>query len=210
METINYWIQHYGYGGIYVLLMLGIVGVPVPDETLLALSGFLSFKGELSLFPAFLSGFLGSITGITISYFIGRGFGKVVLGKYGHYIHLTKERLDNARKWFDKIGRWALLFGYFIPGVRHVISLLAGSTKMKFPEFALYTYIGGFIWAATFISIGYFFGEKWQKIMEAVHHHIIISSIVLILIIAGAIVLRNYILSKRTPPEEQPGAAASK
>ncbi|MGE5353243.1 MAG: DedA family protein [Acidobacteriota bacterium] len=205
METINYWIQHYGYGGIYMLLMLGIVGVPVPDETLLALSGFLAFKGELSLIPAFLSGFLGSITGITISYFIGRGFGRVFLEKYGHYIHLTKERLEKAREWFKKIGKWALLFGYFIPGVRHVISLLAGSTKMNYPEFAIYTYVGGFIWASTFISIGYFFGEKWQKIMEAVHHHIIISSIVLILVITGVILFRNYLINKKSVPAKEAG-----
>ncbi|MCU7492211.1 MAG: DedA family protein [Bacteroidota bacterium] len=205
METINYWIQHYGYGGIYVLLMLGIVGVPVPDETLLALSGFLAFKGELSLIPVFFSGFLGSITGITISYFIGRGFGKVFLEKYGHYIHITKERLEKAHVWFKKIGKWALLFGYFIPGVRHVISLLAGSTKMNYPEFALYTYAGGFIWASTFISIGYFFGEKWQKVMEAIHRHIIISSIVLIIVITGVILLRNYWLNKKSIPAKDPG-----
>lgn len=206
METINYWIQHYGYGGIYVLLMLGIVGIPVPDETLLAVSGFLSYKGELSLIPAFLAGFLGSITGITISYFIGRGFGKVVLEKYGHFFHLTKERLEKAREWFRKIGKWALLFGYFIPGVRHVISILAGTTKMNYPEFALYTYTGGFIWAGTFISIGYFFGEKWQKAMEAIHRHIIISSIVLIVIIVGAILLRNYLANKKSVPAKEPGS----
>lgn len=188
-----------------MLLMLGIVGVPVPDETLLALSGFLAFKGELSLIPVFFSGFLGSITGITISYFIGRGFGKVFLEKYGHYIHITKERLEKAHVWFKKIGKWALLFGYFIPGVRHVISLLAGSTKMNYPEFALYTYAGGFIWASTFISIGYFFGEKWQKVMEAIHRHIIISSIVLIIVITGVILLRNYWLNKKSIPAKDPG-----
>ncbi|MCU7496487.1 MAG: DedA family protein [Ignavibacteria bacterium] len=197
METLNYWIQHYGYGGIYALLMLGIVGVPVPDETLLALSGFLAFKGELSLLPAFLAAFLGSITGITISYFIGRGFGRAVLEKYGHYIHLSRERLEKSRLWFKKIGRWALLLGYFIPGLRHIISLLAGSAKMNYPEFALYTYAGGFIWAATFISIGYYFGEKWKNILQAIHHHIILSSIVLILLVSGIIIIRNFLAKKK-------------
>ncbi|MGE5402855.1 MAG: DedA family protein [Ignavibacteriales bacterium] len=192
MDTIEFWIHHYGYGGIYVLLMLGIVGIPVPDETLLALSGFLAYKGELKLIPVVLSAFAGSISGITISYFIGRGFGKIVLEKYGHFFHLTSERLDKAHEWFARIGRWALVLGYFIPGVRHVIAILAGSTRLKLSEFMLYTYTGGFIWTATFISIGYFFGEKWKNILNAIHHHIIISSAVLLLIVVLVIAYRIY------------------
>lgn len=196
METINIWISHYGYAGIFGLLLLGIVGLPVPDETLIAFTGFLISKGELSLLPAFFSAFLGSIAGITISYFLGRVFGKFVLEKFGKYIHLDSEKLEKAHKWFSKMGRWALVFGYFIPGVRHVISIFAGSSKLEFPEFALFTYIGGFIWVSVFLSLGFFFGENWQKILGNIHRHIIIFSIILIVIVFSVIYIRNRLRAK--------------
>jgi membrane protein DedA with SNARE-associated domain len=53
--------------GIFGLLMRGIVGIPVPDETLLVFTGYLIFKHELDPLPAFASGFLGSICGISRS-----------------------------------------------------------------------------------------------------------------------------------------------
>jgi membrane protein DedA with SNARE-associated domain len=51
MDSSTYWVTHYGYGGIFVLLMLGIVGIPIPDESLLAFAGYLVSKGELQLLP---------------------------------------------------------------------------------------------------------------------------------------------------------------
>ncbi|MDP4192564.1 MAG: DedA family protein [Bacteroidota bacterium] len=203
METLNFWITHYGYAGIFSLLLLGIVGLPVPDETLIALTGFLVYKGELTLLPAFFSAFLGSCAGITVSYFIGRGFGKFILEKYGRFIHLDNEKLDRAHNWFNRVGRWALIFGYFIPGVRHIISIFAGSSRLEYPEFALFTYTGGFIWISTFLSLGYFFGEKWQIILKNIHNHIIISSSVIIIAIILIVYLKtNFSKKKKSISED--------
>jgi membrane protein DedA with SNARE-associated domain len=71
-EMLYHWITVYGYFGVFALLMLGIIGLPVPDETVLALVGYLAFRGDLQLVPAYLAGFLGSICGISLSYLIGR------------------------------------------------------------------------------------------------------------------------------------------
>ncbi len=193
METLHYLIIHYGYFGIFVLLMFGIVGLPVPDETLITLSGYLVFKGELHLIPTFFAAYLGSITGISVSYAIGSTFGHHVLIKYGHYIHVTEERLEKAHAWFEKIGRWALVVGYFIPGVRHVVAIFAGASELQMWEFGLFAYSGALLWAVTFFSIGYFFGEKWKIVLDIVNRHIIVISIaVLVVIIALYFVKKNW------------------
>ncbi len=193
METLHYLIIHYGYFGIFVLLMFGIVGLPVPDETLITLSGYLVFKGELHLVPTFLAAYIGSITGISVSYAIGSTFGHRVLIKYGHYIHITEERLEKAHAWFEKIGRWSLVIGYFIPGVRHVIAIFAGASELQMWEFGLFAYSGALLWAVTFFSIGYFFGEKWQVVLNMVNHHIIVISIfALVVLIALYFVKKNW------------------
>ncbi len=181
METLHHLITHYGYFGIFTLLMFGIVGLPVPDETLLALSGFLVSRGELHIIPTFIAAYLGSITGISISYAIGSTFGHHILLKYGHFIHITEARLQKAHDWFEKIGRWTLLLGYFIPGVRHVVAILAGASELQMWEFALFSYTGGFIWTATFILLGYYFGIHWKSVLYAVDHRVIIISIAAIL-----------------------------
>jgi len=197
MDTLFIWISHYGYFGIFSLLVLGIVGLPVPDETLLTLSGFLIYKGTLHWIPTFLSAYLGSITGISISYAIGSTFGHRILIKYGHYIHITEERLQKAHNWFEKIGRWTLLIGYFIPGIRHIVAIFAGTSELQLWEFALFAYTGGLIWTATFLSVGYFFGDKWSSVLDIINHHVIILTIVFLVLIIFYLLYKKIYKSKK-------------
>jgi len=197
MDTLLIWISHYGYLGIFSLLVLGIIGLPVPDETLLTLSGFLIYKGTLHWIPTFLSAYLGSITGISVSYAIGSTFGHHLLKKYGHYIHITEERLQKAHNWFEKIGRWALLFGYFIPGIRHVIAIIAGTSELQIWEFALFAYTGGLLWTATFLSVGYFFGDNWSIVLETVNHHIILLTIAVLIILLFVFLFKKFRKNKK-------------
>src|SRR6266540_5084458 len=162
-QQVFHWISQNGYPAIFFLLVLGIVGLPVPDETLLTFTGYLVFANHLHLFPAYLSAAGGSICGITISYLLGRTFGLALLNKYGRYIHLSEARINQAHQWFEHAGRWGLTFGYFIPGVRHFTAYAAGMSYLEFHIFALFAYAGALVWAATFITLGYFLGERWQE-----------------------------------------------
>jgi membrane protein DedA with SNARE-associated domain len=197
MDTLLIWISHYGYLGIFSLLVFGIVGLPVPDETLLTLSGFLIYKGTLHLVPTFLAAYFGSITGISISYAIGSTFGHRILIKYGHYIHITEERLQKAHNWFEKTGRWTLIIGYFIPGVRHIVAIFAGTSELQLWEFALFAYTGGLIWTTTFLSVGYFFGDRWSSILDIINHHIIIFTIVFLVLITFYLLYKKIYKSKK-------------
>jgi len=162
-------IAQYGYAAIYALLMLGIVGLPVPDETLLALSGHLVQSGTLRLAPAFASALLGSMTGITVSYLIGRTGGVRLVHKYGARFHLTPERLERAHGFFERAGHWSLVAGYFIPGVRHFVALVAGTSGLEAHVFAVFAYSGAVVWVSTFLSLGYFLSYEWIPVMKRLH-----------------------------------------
>src|ERR1039458_7540610 len=82
------WITQYGYLAIFSLLMLGIVGLPVPDETLLTFVGYLVYRGHLSLAPAYCTALAGSLCGITLSYTLGRIFGLPLIHRYGRYVRI--------------------------------------------------------------------------------------------------------------------------
>jgi membrane protein DedA with SNARE-associated domain len=58
------------------------------------------------------------------------------------------------------------MIGYFIPGIRHLIALVAGSTAMDYRVFALFAYSGAIFWSALFIGAGYSFGEGWAEFPE--------------------------------------------
>ncbi len=197
MEFISHWIVSYGYFGIYTLLMLGIVGIPVPDETLLAFAGYLVYTGKLSLLPTMISAFLGSITGITLSFIIGKSFGLYLLRKYGKYIHITEERIEKAHQWFEKIGRWSLVLGYFIPGVRHLTALIAGSAKLETYEFVIFAYSGALVWSSLFILLGYFIGEQWSTEIEKIQHHLMLASIIVTAFVILAFVVHRVYINKK-------------
>lgn len=177
MELVNEWIAQYGYAGIFSLLVLGIVGLPVPDETLLVFSGYLVYRGQLHLLPTIAAAFLGSLCGISVSYTLGRLTGYFFIEKYGSKVHIKMERVHQVREWFRRLGRFALTFGYFIPGVRHLTAYVAGASELEAPVFALFAYAGALLWSTSFILLGYFLGEQWNRVSGQVHRYLAIGGL---------------------------------
>jgi membrane protein DedA with SNARE-associated domain len=187
------WITQYGYAAIFSLLVLGVVGLPVPDETLLTFTGYLVFTGHLSPVPAFLSAFAGSASGITISYLLGRTFGLKLIHRYGKYLRITEEHINKAHAWFARVGHWGLTFGYFVPGVRHLTAYAAGMSDVEPRQFALFAYSGAALWAASFISLGYFLGERWHAVQKNVDSYLMGVAIALLILAIGYLVWRKWL-----------------
>lgn len=158
-QTLSFWLIHYGSFVLFVLLALGIIALPIPEETLLVISGALMHSGHLQIPQTLLAACLGSITGITGSYLIGKLAGDYITNRQGKWIDLLKNHLQTAHYWFERFGKWSLFIGYFIIGVRHFTGLVAGMSRLDFKSFALYAYSGAFFWSSTFLTIGYFFGR---------------------------------------------------
>ena len=89
MDILIHWIKSYGYLGVFASQMLGMFGLPVPDETILTFTGFLVYKDYLHPVPAVLAAYLGSICGITVNYLAGRFIGFPLLHKYGSFLRLS-------------------------------------------------------------------------------------------------------------------------
>ncbi len=161
METAQQWIIGYGYVALFSILMLGIIGAPFPDDLVLLFSGYLISAGYLKPVPALASAFFGSVCGITVSYGLGRLLGFPAVERYGHHLRIKQETYHRMSDWYNRFGRWGLLIGYFIAGVRHWTAFLAGVSKLKMPSFALFAYTGALLWAVSLLSTGYVLGEEW-------------------------------------------------
>jgi membrane protein DedA with SNARE-associated domain len=180
MEALLGWLSHYGYAGLFGLLVLGIVGLPIPDETLLVFSGYLISTRRLHPALTFVTAFCGSVCGISLSYTIGRTLGHGLVLRYGRLLRVTEARIERVHGWFHRIGDWILVVGYFVPGVRHFTALVAGMSELEYGTFARFAYAGAAIWVSTFLLIGYFVGENWRAALSLVHRYTLLFTVVLV------------------------------
>ena len=193
MESIFQLVTQYGYGAIFALMMFGIVGIPIPDETILTFAGYLVSRNILLLHFTLLSAFLGSVSGITVSYELGKRLGLPFLHRYGKKFSLTEEKISKAQKWYDRYDRWVLVVGYFIPGVRHVSAFVAGLSGLRYRTFALFAYSGALVWSVSFVLLGLIVGAEWRDISERIRGHLLLGSGILAVVVAAAVVVRLMI-----------------
>jgi membrane protein DedA with SNARE-associated domain len=176
MESLFTWLGQHGYPGLFFLLMFGILGLPIPDETLLVFCGYLIYKGRLHAPQAFAAGFAGSVCGITLSYLLGLKFSRDAIYRYGKYVRITPDHVEEVTRWFYRIGLWLLSVGYFVPGFRHFTALVAGMSQLSVGRFAAFAYPGAAVWVATFLTLGYVFGEGWEHTSQLVHRYTLIAT----------------------------------
>jgi membrane protein DedA with SNARE-associated domain len=197
-QSLLGWIAHYGNIALFGLLVLGIVGAPVPDETLLLFAGVLAGRGSLAPVGTYAAAIGGAVSGITVSYLLGRGAGMTVVHRYGHYLHIETENLDHARASFHRIGKWLLMFGYFIPGVRHFTALMAGAVALEPATFAGFAYTGACLWSVSFVSLGWYLGDRWASVAAALTYHgRMAAAVVAILAAAVWLVRRAWVRRRR-------------
>lgn len=166
MEHIEAFLAGYGYFAIFFLLMLGIVGPLIPDDTILVLSGFAASAGKLDLATTIAVAYAGSVCGISLSYALGRTGAIEVIQRWPFAQRSIGKHMPTVEKWFEKYGKWTLFFGYFIAGVRHFTALTAGMSKLPLRIFMVYAYPGGLLWVVSFILVGYFVGDRWKYLKD--------------------------------------------
>jgi membrane protein DedA with SNARE-associated domain len=183
-------VIHYGYIGLYLILGTSILGIPIPDETLMVFIGFLTYEGKLNSILAILSAASGSISGITVAYLLGRLFEQKMM----HHLrkHAGNELLNKAFNWYQRHGGKLLTIGYFIPGVRHLSGYIAGLTRLSYRSFAFFAYLGAVLWVSTWLMVGRLLGSRWETLLPIVHRYALILGVSAILLF-----LAFYLLYKK-------------
>lgn len=188
---VQHFMHHYGYGGVFIVLLLEMIGIPFPAETTLTFSGVAWINGTFSLFPLIFFATLGNVAGSSITYFIGRFLGRNVILRFGKFVGITDEKLGRAEAKFQQYQIRALLVCKFIAGVRILIPYLAGLNRMPFFLFTLYNTLIALIWTTLFIVFGRYLGALWH------HYHHFLHGRLFLVILLGVFSLMLYKVIKK-------------
>jgi membrane-associated protein len=160
---LNEIISNYGawtYGILFFVIFMetGFVVTPfLPGDSLLFAAGTFAAMGALNPIYLFLLLALAAVIGDTINYSIGAYIGPRAFS--GEIKFLKQEHLDRTQEFYEKHGGKTIILARFIPIIRTFAPFVAGVGTMRYRRFITYNVVGGIVWVAIFISLGYFFGN---------------------------------------------------
>lgn len=206
---------HWGYLAIFFSVLLGNVGLPVPEETILGLAGYLSWRGNLRLPIVLAVGVLSAVAGDNLGYWVGRRYGYLAIERYGRRVLLAGERLEQARAFVARYGFIAVFLARFVAGLRFLAGPTAGAMGLRFSSFFISNVLGATLYVPAAVGIGYAIGygagdrlERLRGAIGAVEHAVLIAAL-----LATAILLgwrwRKTLRSKdalKEPTDERKGA----
>jgi membrane protein DedA with SNARE-associated domain len=193
-------ISQLGYAGIFFLMMLESMVVPVPSEFVMPFAGFLVAQGSFNAVLVILTSTLGSITGSLIFYYIGKTKGHTLVQKYGKYVLVDNEDIKKTEAWFNKRGDLTIFLARLIPVVRHLISLIAGIGNMNVKKFTIYTILGAALWNGILTYLGLFLGQHWNEVSQYLEG---LDIIIVVLLIAGCLYFVYRHLGRKKKTMEQ-------
>lgn len=156
-------INSAGYIGIFLAMFMEGIITPIPSEMIVPFGGYLAYQGKMEIWAVVLVATLGSTAGSTVSYFLAQKLGRPVLLKFGRYIGIDDETVSRSERFFAKRGKFSVLFGHMVPGIRSIISYPAGICKMDLKVFLVFTFIGGLVWNSVLATVGFFLGDQWMN-----------------------------------------------
>src|SRR5947208_1525923 len=159
-----------GLAGVFVLMVPESACIPIPSEATMLFAGFNVSKGHYTLLEATAVGAAANVVGSWIAYAIGY-YGRIeLLEKHGRKLHIKKEHLERADRWFATRGEVTVFFARMLPIIRTFISLPAGAARMPFWRFTIFTLLGCIPWVFMLAFIGKSAGDNWTSWKDYLHY----------------------------------------
>ena len=159
-----------GYPGVFALMALSNLLLPIPSQLVLPLAGFLVGKGQFSFSLVFLASTAGALASTLVLYALGRWVGEEsvrrFVKRFGRFLLVGESDLYKASRWFGRHGGKAVLIGRLVPGVGSFVSVPAGIGGMSLARFLAYTILGNCLWNGVFLGLGWALGDEWMLVVR--------------------------------------------
>ena len=181
-------INDLGVAGVALLTMTsGVIGMPGSEPTML-FAGFNVSEGHLSMLGILVFGVLGDMLGASIAYAIGYWGREEIVERHGNKLHISKQRLDRAHRWFERFGAPVIVVSRCIPFARAAFPYAAGVARMGHGRFLLFGTIGSIIWISALGVLGNAVGSQWQSWRHNLEYVDYVAAALLVAAIAYLIV----------------------
>ncbi len=182
-----------GYAGIFYIMTLDSLMIPLGSEAVMTLAGVLAFEGKFNFWVVVVVALVASMLGSSLSWLIGKYGGRKILEKYGKYVLIRKREIERGDQFFRKHGEAAVMFGRLIPLLRTYISLPAGVARMPFGRFSVFTLAGSAAFIIVLMTLGYEFASQIQGILasESLYSLIGAGLVVLVVIVLFVVGIRR-------------------
>ena len=200
-EWITSTMNSLGYLGIGLLMFLENLFPPIPSELIMPFAGFTATdpNSKIQVVPAIAAGVVGTILGAIPWYYAGLLLGQqrlqLLASRYGKWIGISGEDIEKSTNWFQKHGSKAVLFGRLVPGIRTLISIPAGISKMPVVPFFIYSTIGTIAWVTLLTYAGYFLGKNYKLVEDYID---VITKVVVFGVLLAIASFIGYRLWKRS------------
>ena len=163
LETVSNFIllivRDTGYLGVFLLMFLESMNLPISSEIIMPFSGFLAVSGIFNFWLVVFLGALGNLFGSLFSYWLG------FLSRKGLLKNANSKNIERAKKWLFFFGDWTAFISRVLPIVRTFISFPLGVLGVKsIWKFSVLTFSGSFIWSFFLAWLGFILGENWQSL----------------------------------------------
>jgi membrane protein DedA with SNARE-associated domain len=185
MPDISGIIEHFPYAGLFILLILGGMGLPFPEDVTLILCGFLISHEVVKIVPALIVVYAGLLLADFILYSIGKKYGRMIVTNKRFHKILPQERLSIFEDKFNKKGLLVILFGRHLIGLRAQLFIVAGVVRMPALKFVLVDAFTSILTMILMIGAGYLGGNSLQIIKKDISRieHVAIFLAILLLVV---------------------------
>ena len=208
IQRVETWYaENMSYGTITALMAIESSFIPFPSEIVIPPPAYVANDPSSSLhttdsYPInvlriVLFGTLGAMLGAIINYLLAMWLGRPIIyafadSKLGHLLMLSSEKVKKAEDYFNEHGKVSTFVGRLIPGIRQLISIPAGLSKMHFGWFLVYTFLGAGIWNVVLTLLGYIAGGQ-KELIDAYSHELSITIMALLGLVVGYFVVKAIV-----------------
>jgi membrane-associated protein len=169
VERAADFLARWHYLGLFAILLVEEAGVPLPlpGDLFIAAMGFLAFGGRASFTPTALAVVGATVSGATVLYLVARHAGRPLLLRVARRFGYTPEREARLEIWLARRGPAAVVVGRLVPGLRIVMTVVAGTLRLGRATFVVGTAVAALIWATLYFLAGYALAAGWERLGPA-------------------------------------------
>jgi membrane protein DedA with SNARE-associated domain len=177
----------YKYLALFLVTLLAAFLLPLPATAFIIAAGAFASQGYFNFFEIIGVGFIGSIIGDALGYFISLHWGKDVLKRIGFRRILSSRKFVEMENYFSQYAVSTIFFTRFlVTSLGSMINILSGLSKVPPKKFLVFDWMGEFVYVALYAGLGYIVGDEWRYLSNIIEE----IAIILLLLVLIFLVVR--------------------